>query len=230
MTLRIVATLLLTSLTLLGINAQDEPEYRMEVGAGAGMVSYQGDFNASLLKKMQPMGSLVVRYKPNPRWAYAMNASYGTIKGSSANVVTYYPQYRDTAYTFSNPLLDVSFRFEYNFWPYGTGNEYRGAKKIVPYVTAGFGLTYAKGEEKGTFTGNLPIGIGVRYKVAKRLNLSMEWVMHFSLSDKLDGVEDPYGIKSSGIFKNTDCYSMLQLALTYDIWAKCKVCHNSSEW
>jgi hypothetical protein len=53
--------------------------------------------------------------------------------------------------------------------------------------------------------------------------------MHFSLSDKLDGVSDPYAVKSSGLFKNTDCYSALQLTLTYSFMAKCRTCHNEDE-
>jgi hypothetical protein len=43
------------------IKAQDDPEYLMEVGAGLGMVSYEGDFNGSILKDMQPMASLLMR-------------------------------------------------------------------------------------------------------------------------------------------------------------------------
>ena len=49
--------------------------------------------------------------------------------------------------------------------------------------------------------------------------------MHFTGGDKLDGVDDPYGIESSGLFKNTDCYSTLYVTLTYDLWAKCRTCH-----
>jgi len=71
--------------------------------------------------------------------------------------------------------------------------------------------------------------VGVKYKVSNRVNLTLEWAMHFSLSDELDGVKDPYGIKSSGLFKNTDCYSTLSLSVTYDLWAKCKVCHNDKD-
>jgi hypothetical protein len=73
---------------------------------------------------------------------------------------------------------------------------------------------------------NLPIGLGLKYKVADRVNMAVEWSMHFSTSDLLDGVEDPYGIPSSGMFKNTDCYSRLGLSVTYDLWAKCRTCHN----
>lgn len=49
--------------------------------------------------------------------------------------------------------------------------------------------------------------------------------MHFSLSDKLDGVADPYGIESSGLFKNTDCYSALLVTLSYSFSAKCRTCN-----
>jgi hypothetical protein len=54
-------------------------------------------------------------------------------------------------------------------------------------------------------------------------------MIHFTGSDKLDGVTDPYGIKSSGLFKNTDSYSTLLVTLSYDIWAKCKTCHNDRD-
>ncbi len=62
-------------------------------------------------------------------------------------------------------------------------------------------------------------------RVNERLNVGVDWTIHFSLSDELDGVKDPYGIKSSGAFKNTDCYSMLQVSLTYSFSAKCKTCN-----
>ena len=83
--------------------------------------------------------------------------------------------------------------------------------------------------DKTQLTMNMPIGIGVKYKAADRVNMALEWAMHFSNSDRLDDVSDPYGIKSSGLFKNTDCYSHLRLSVTYDLWAKCKICHNDRD-
>ena len=47
--------------------AQDEPEYRAEIGAGIGMAAYQGDLSGSITKNMQPMFSLVARSRVNPR-------------------------------------------------------------------------------------------------------------------------------------------------------------------
>lgn len=206
--------------------AQTEPEYRLEVGGAVAAVTYLGDFNSALFKDMQPMGSLLAKYRLDPRKALAFSVGYGQLKGSSRNAKTFYPDITD--YAFKSTLVDVGLRFEYNFWPYGTGQEYRGAKRLTPYIFLGVGATIAKADtaDKTDAAVNVPLGGGVKYKMADRVNLALEWAMHFTGSDMLDGVKDPYGIQSSGLFKNTDCYSMLQLSVTYDLWAKCKTCHN----
>ena len=222
---------LLALLAVAPLYAQDETEYRMEIGVGAGVVSYEGDFNGSIVSNMQPAGAIVARYVFNPYMDLKLSASYGKLKGSSADVETYLPDYAEaeTPYEFSHTLWDASLVYEYNFWPYGTGRDYRGSKRLTPFVFAGLGATMVTGGEKNVFTANVPLGLGLKYKIGERLNLGIEWAMHFSLSDKLDGVEDPYGVKSTGIFKNTDCYSALQITLTYSFMPKCRTCHNDDE-
>lgn len=210
----------------LSANAQEDDIYKMEIGAGVGLVSYEGDFNGSVTKNMQPGASLILRRVFNPYMDVRLNLMYGKLKGDSNGTQTYYPDYQQSPYAFSNTLIDLSMTYEYNFWPYGTGKDYRGAKRLTPFVFLGIGGTYVKTDQKSVFTGNLPIGLGVKYKLAKRVNLAIEWAMHFSLSDELDGVKDPYMIKSSGLFKNTDCYSALQLTLTYSFMQKCKTCNS----
>lgn len=223
--MRTILLIAFFTLVSLGAKAQEEYEYKMEIGVGAGMVSYEGDFNGSIVKNMQPSASLILRRIFNPYMGVKLDVMYGKLKGSSADVKTYYPGYDDNPIEFSNTLLDAGLTFEYNFWPYGTGREYRGAKRLTPFVFLGIGATYVTGGGENAFTANVPIGLGVKYKIGKRLNLGLEWAMHFSFSDKLDGVEDPYGIESSGVFKNTDCYSALKLTLTYSFMPKCKICN-----
>lgn len=212
----------------LAAQAQTEPEYRLDVGGGVGVVNYLGDLNGNLMKNLQPMGGLIGRLKMNPRMALMFEVSYGQLKGKLSDEKTWYPEAEALPSTFKNSLIDASLKYEYNFWPYGTGREYRGAKPLTPYLALGLGATVVSGD-KSTVTANVPLAVGVKYKVAQRLNLAVEWAMHFTLSDELDGVKDPYGIKSSGLFKNTDCYGVLQVALTYDLWAKCKTCHNDKD-
>ncbi len=207
------------------VAAQDDPEYRMEIGGGLGLMACQGDLGGGLFSHLQPMAAAVAKYKMNPRMAWSAQLSSGRLKGTSKDTDTWYPELHDSIASFSNALTDFTVRYEYNFWPFGTGKEYLGARPLTPFIALGAGLAFTK----DVTAGSLLLGGGVKYKLADRLNLTAEWVMHFTGSDKLDGVVDPYGIKSSGLFKNTDSYSTLQVSLTYDIWSKCKTCHNDRE-
>ena len=208
--------------------AQADEEYLLEVGGGIGAVSYLGDFNGSITGNMQPLATALLRRVINPYMGVTATVSYGQLKGSYKQANTFYPDYQGQTYSFSNPLVDLSLRYEYNFWPYGTGRDYRGAKRLTPFVFGGLGGTYTN--TTGTVLAtNLLLGAGVKYKAAKRLNVALEWGIHFTTSDKLDGAEDPYYIKSTGAFKNKDCYSALQLTLTYSFLAKCRTCHNEDE-
>lgn len=220
-----LVTLLMLCATLTA-SAQQDDEYLMEIGGGVGMVSYQGDFNGKITSGMQPAGAIVWRRLLNPYMGFRVTGMMGKLKGDATRVETYYPDETTRAYSFDRSLTDVSVTYEYNFWPYGTGRDYRGAKRITPFAFGGIGATYVSGGEKKVFTANVPIGLGIKYKLKERLNVGLEWSMHFSLSDELDGIADPYGIKSSGAFKNTDCYSGLMLTLTYSFKSKCRTCNN----
>lgn len=234
----------------LPLQAQDDVEYRMELGAVASMTAYQGDFSHSLTKKMNPGGGVVFRAILNPHMAVRIQGMYTQLKGGSDGVDNYYPEAVDNGnnsytlkkleYDFKTNVGDLSFTYEYNFWPYGTGKDYRGAKRVTPFVSLGLGMTFAScstevvdhsesllstSSSKSVFTANIPLGLGVKYKMGARTNLSFDWQIHFSLSDKLDGIKDPYTIGSSGLFKNTDCYSTFSLALTYSLSPKCPTCH-----
>ena len=223
-------TLLVCAATALTATAQTDDQYRMEIGVGAGMVAYEGDYNGSITSGMQPAATVMLRRIFNPYMGLRLAATYGKLKGSDRGLKTYIPDTDgDTSYEFNNTLADLSLTYEYNFWPYGTGQDYRGAKRLTPFIFAGLGATYAGGDGDNAFTANVPIGLGVKYKAGKRLNVALEWAEHFSMSDKLDGVKDPYGIKSSGLFKNTDCYSAIQLTLTYSFMPKCRTCHNEDD-
>lgn len=219
----------------------------MELGVGANFTSYQGDFSNGLFKNMQPGGSVLFRAILNPRSAVRINAMVSKLKGDVSAMDTRYPDVTDLKYSFGNTVVDLSASYEYNFFPYGTGRDYRGAKRFTPFISLGLGLTYVNckggtydyGDGSGSggdfhpqhstsesvVTGNVPIGVGVKYKLGARTNISFDWQVHISFSDKLDGIDDPYRINSSGMFKNTDCYSAFTLALTYSLSPKCSTCH-----
>jgi hypothetical protein len=156
------ATLLLLMLAaMLNMNAQTDDEYLMEIGGGVGFLGYLGDYNNVLTRDLQPMATLLVRRNLNPYMGLRLAASFGKLKGDERDVKTVYPSTGVTSYSFSRTLTDVSLTYEYNFWPYGTGHDYYGAKRLTPFVFLGLGGTYAGGDGSSVFTANVPIGFGL---------------------------------------------------------------------
>ena len=210
----------------LHLSAQ-ELEYKMEIGGMAGLSSYLGDANyTNPLGHLKPAGGLIARYNFNSRMALKFDLAYVGIGGNSAERSNKYPDGKN--WKFDSSVVDFGCQYELNFFGYGTGAAgYKGNKRLAPYIQLGLGMTYAQGvkPEGSTFTLNIPIGIGVKYKIKPRVNVGVDWAVHFSFSDHLDGIVDPYGIKGS-FLKNKDSYSMLMFYISYDIMPRYRKCNN----
>lgn len=225
-------------LLLSALNAQEELEYRMEVGGGAGVGFYLGDANSAPFANLSGMGGVMMRRILNPRMAVKANLLMGHVRGNSEGVfIPTDPNSQTpeggipTTVKFSRKLVDVGAQFEMNFWGYGQGGGYKGNSPITPYALAGIGFTLVPGAPGTRLALNLPIGVGVKYKLRPRLNVGFEWSVRFSTTDELDAAKGhqqlthPYGIKSIGL-KNKDCYSFTMVFLTYDISPKYRKCNN----
>ena len=225
---RVSAVFLL--LTCVHMAAAQELEYKMELGGMAGGCFYLGDANyLTPFKHTAMAGGVLARYNFNPRMAVKGDLAIGRIKGTTEGQANKFP-YANTA--FSRNVYELSSQFEYNFFAYGTGAGYKDSRKLAPYIQAGFGLTYAPKPVHHVLALNIPMGIGVKYKLAHRLNVGAEWTIRFTTSDRLDvtqaselQLDDPYGIESKGL-KNKDSYSMLMLYISYDMFPKYRKCNN----
>ena len=214
-----LAVIMLMIATLMAAQAQ---EYRFEVGGAIGMSGYLGDANnANLLKKPGYVAGGLFRYIINSRMALKANLLTAKISGTSANLANTYPDAQ--TYAFSSQLYDLGAQFEFNFLNYGIGSKYLKLKRISPYLTLGVGATLATGDGDA-FTLNVPMGVGVKYKLGERLNIGLEFTMRKAFSDKLDGLKDLNGI-TSGFAKNTDWYSFTMISITYEFSKRCRTCH-----
>lgn len=214
------AILILTALSYSGvIAAQDDTEYRMEAGIALGGSFYMGDANSRLYRDTRFMTGIVARYTINPRFAIKADLAMAGIAGNSDNMTDRsFPE----PFSFRRTLFDFGVQAEGNFLAYGT-TTYNNCHRLVPYYLLGIGMTFAPKPATNDFAVNFPIGVGLKYKISERLNLSLEWTMRFSTSDRLDVTdhigEDPLMVKS-GFLKNKDSYCFTMLMLTYDIFAK----------
>jgi hypothetical protein len=199
-----------------------ELEYALELGAMGGPGFYMGDANlGGFYKNVTMAGGLMGRYNMNPRMALKFDIGYGSVKGNAATQKNRYPATNGQKWKFNNSLVDVGCQYEMNFWGYGMGNSYKGHKRLTPYIQAGLGFTYGN----KALTMNIPLGFGVKYKLKPRLNVGIDWTMRFTMGDKLDGIEDPYRVKS-GLLKNKDSYSWTMIFLSYDLCPKYRKCNN----
>lgn len=204
----------------LGVRAQ-ELEYALELGAMAGPSFYMGDGSLNgFYRNLTLAGGAMGRYNINPRMALKFDLGFGSIKGD-ARGENKFPYKEGQELTFNNKLIDLGCQYELNFWGYGTGSGYKGNKRLTPYIQLGLGFTHCN----DVLTLNIPVGFGIKYKLKPRLNVGLDWSMRFSLSDKLDGIEDPYKIKS-GFLKNKDSYSWTMIYLSYDLCPKYRKCNN----
>jgi hypothetical protein len=217
---RAFAILVIMISVALSAQAQD---YKFDVGGGVGMSGYLGDANKGNMwsKPGYSVGG-VFRYVINSRMAVKANLLTASISGDSAGEENVYPG--GQTFNFKSQLYDLGAQFEFNFLNFGIGSKYLKLKRLSPYLTVGLGVTLATNDLKNAFTVNIPMGVGLKYKIKERLNLGLEFTMRKSLSDNLDGLSDLNGIQS-GFAKNTDWYSVTMFTITYEFGKRCRTCH-----
>lgn len=228
--------LLLTAIALctllLSANAQEDADFRMEIGGGVGASFYLGDFNNTMFSCQRPAAGAYWRYLFDHYNSLKVNITYAGIKGSTEDQDDFYPYDPNSGTVATAPMkakfaggvVDLSCMYEINFFPYGYYQDFYGHKRLTPFLQLGLGLSYATEGKEAAFS--VPLGLGVKYRMSKRLNVSLDWAMHFTMSDKLDGIEDPLGIKSEG-FKNKDHYGIALLTLTYSFAPRCPNCNKA---
>ena len=232
--------ILLALLATFTVKGQDDDVYQMEMGGALGLDFYLGDANKTPFKHSSAMGGFIVRKIFNPRMVLKGDLTMGHLSGNTKGY--YFPEDASSqtpeggvpvSFNFKRNVVDLGAQFEFNFWGYSMGEAYKGNSRFTPYALAGAGLTLVTGGGGGTKVAlNCPVGVGVKYKVKPRLNVGAEWTFRFTTTDALDISREwkqlsmPYAIQSSG-FKNKDCYSYLMVFITYDMFPKCKTCHNN---
>ena len=209
---------------------QDVLEYKMDIGGGLGLCYYWGDANASPFRGASVAAMVSLRRNFNPRMGVKFNLAYGNFSGSSKGY--FLPEEVGSTVpagvvSFRSNVIDLGAQFELNFWGYGLGPGYKKLSRITPYAVLVIGGTLGWNADGGCFGMNIPVGLGVKYKVRPRVNLIFEYTHRFSTTDRLDAaaLNDPYFIKS-GFLKNKDSYTFLMLCVTYDISPKYRKCNN----
>lgn len=197
-------------------------EYKYEVGGVAGTSFYLGDANKTKLYLYPGIsGGVLFRYNINFHWALKTNLIVGQVFVDSKDSENIFPFNQEI--DFSRNFTELGTQVEFNFLPYSDKYTYLGTKPYTPYVFTGIGVTQSYGEGKFLDL-NMPLGIGIKYKMKNRINVGIEFSMRKLFADNFDTIDNPYGIKSS-MLKNKDWYSLTMIFLTWEFGTRADPCY-----
>lgn len=224
----IIALILLVA--ALPAAAQEEEHYTKEFGAALGSNFMLNDVSNTPFAHSNVSGGALLRFILNPRMAVKTMITYNGVSGNTMGVDEFYPAHPDQASpdrlqtSFKGGITDLSATYELHFLPYGYKRGYQNYRRFTPYIQAGFGLTYSDAGK--AFTANIPLGVGLKWKVGPRINMALDWAMHLSLSDKLDNISAPSSIPTE-MFRGKDHYATTMITFTYDFSKKCPACQRA---
>ena len=219
-TLKYIVLIMMVFLLMpVGLKGQN---YRMELGLLGGSSFYMGDANNDkLFENRHPSYGILARYNLNDRFSLKANALVAGISGTTNGLSATYMNGSDIS--FNHKVFDAGVQLELNFYNYGAPDYKPGASRVSPYILVGLGFTGYKAEKR-KIGANFPLGLGVKAKVAPRMNIGCEWTFRKTTADDLDYVSNPTNFQlqdswsGSGSWnKNKDWYSILMLYVSYDI-------------
>lgn len=210
---------ILVSLFFVATCSLHAQEYQYEIGPTAGMSYYGGDANGyKLFSQPEVVKGLSVRRNFSLRTALKVDLLKADVSGdtrSSGNVLP-----GGLTKQFTTSFFDVNAHLEYSFFSYSDTFKYKETRRFTPYIFAGVGGTVITSPANMARL-NIPVGIGLKWKVFHRVNIGTELSMNLLLSDRLEGtpaLDSPYTIDSQSILKNTDMYSYLKFYVTFDFY------------
>ncbi len=205
--------LLVIFLSSLGIAKSQE--YLYEIGPTAGASFYSGDANNfALFQQPKSVYGISLRRNFNFRTALKVDLLKAEVAANPMDVSNIMPV--EGYSKFKTGFYDVNAHLEYSFFSYSDSFEYKETHRFSPYIFAGVGVTFITDPSNKTKV-NIPIGLGVKYKLFHRWNVGLEYSMNMLLSDKLEQFEDKYNIGTQSALKNKDWYSYLKFYVTFDI-------------
>ena len=210
--------ILIFTVVIYSLNLGLSQKLNIQPGITLGTSYYLGDVNH--VKQFYSPGftyGLAFRQSFNEHYALRLNVLKGKLSGSDLDFQSGYQQIR--AHSFVNDIYEIGLQLEFNFFEFNNFKK----KSSSPYITAGAALTISNSFQNYSFA--VPMGIGYKYSVTKRLTLSAEWAFRNTTSDNLDLLY-PGDIYTKQITKtkNDDWYSVAGLTATYNFANEKKWC------
>ena len=213
-----------------------------DIGIWGGASGYTGDIQGSnLTPNTLPAIGAYFRYNFHQRISARLMFLTGKVAMEG--------EFQNYPWKFDKAVQDLSLQGEVNYLKYMLGNR---KASFTTYVTAGLGVMYFKyylkpdeillfnprhnkgveDAEQSAMALTLPVGMGFKFNVGKRLGLGMEYQLRKIFDDRLDDLDDPLAhynqqgdeVTYTDFLHNNDWIGYLGVHLTYKIYLGSKPC------
>ena len=196
-----------------------------EIGLFGGTSYYIGELNPSIqvANKIRPTLGIFYRKNLSYRYSFRVGANYAKLAATDQFNSSELSKFRKLS--FSSTLIEGYTTFEFNFLPYQINNHV--TSRYSPYVFIGFAVFSSTPKVENEAGGkisvselivvpSIPFGMGVKFNFVQNLGLSLEWTMHKTYTDQIDGLPETYlgGYQLSNS-NNNDWYSFLGITVNY---------------
>jgi hypothetical protein len=207
--------ILLSLFITLNVSAQDQSYVQEgEVGVTIGTAHYFGDLNNRAdVSRIKPSFGVFFRKQFGNYIGVRLSGRYAQLGFSDQYSKNEVQNLRNLS--FNTNVFEVALQGDFNFFRFEPGSPYYN---FTPYVTLGVGLftydpyAYLQGEkyflrplgtegqnvpslnkkQYGTTAIAIPFGVGLKYSITDRLNVSLEVAHRFTNTDYLDDVSSQY--------------------------------------
>jgi hypothetical protein len=198
---------------------------KAELGFTFGTAYYMGDFNPNLTPFYHSslFGGAMFRYNFIPYVALRTTLTLGQLKGNTGGKDGFPIDPWRNDWNFYRPMLAVDAIAEFNFMPYDVV-DIRKNKRFTPFLMLGVGVSYLFPDSETSYSTpdkrnksiilfDLPVGIGIKWCIARRFTLGVDWIFKVSFNDLIDFYEGVNESHSPVI--NNDWIGTFGLSLTY---------------
>jgi hypothetical protein len=209
----------------LGINSQAQIH---EIGVFLGGSNYVGDVGSTTyISPNEPAFGILYKWNKSPRHSWRISYSQSTISADDRDSKE--PGRSLRGYHFENNIKELSLGLEFNFFDF---NLHTLDHKITPYVASGINLfryddLYIEEGETKKYKGKnaiaIPMIIGIKSTISRRLILAAEVGARYTFTDNLDGSnpkEERLSELRFGNLNNNDWYVFSGITLTYTFGEK----------
>lgn len=200
--------------------AVSKAQYLNEIGLFGGGSNYSGDIgNEIYIMPNKVAGGLIYRRNLNTRLTLRGTGSIYPLKDNDANSLN--PVRQERGFKFSNTLYEVALGLEFNYLDYDITSSSTIATPYLIFEVAGYYYNVVSSVTNGNinYTSNIgyaiPLGIGFKSKITRRIAYAVELRARYALTDDLDFSDEKISKLNFGNTKNNDWYFFTGVGLTY---------------